>query len=743
MENINEKIQYIEWKLSEMAKRQAGLSSEIQQVRNELEGLKYGQKPLPQPQPQPSLPVEQVPYGIPVPNAKPAPQPQFQQSPLPQPPLSSQPAQQQVQQETKKRETLNLEKFIGENLISKIGVIVLVIGVAFGVKYSIDNDLISPLVRILLGYLFGFGLLAFGIKLKKKYENYSAVLVGGAFAIVYFVTYSGYTFYSLFPQIAAFVMMFLFTVLAVFAAVQYNRQVIAHIGLVGAYAVPFLLSNDSNSAMILFVYITIINIGVVAISCIKYWKPLYTFSFALSWLIYFVWHVTTYNYNTRFTMAFVFLTVFFAIFYGIFLLYKLVKKERYSMFDMVLLLLNTFLFYGIGYDILNENPATNHLTGLFTITNAVIHSMVGFVVYRQRLEDKTLLYFLVALALAFVTIAVPVQLQGHWVTLLWTAEVCLLFIWGRVKQRPILEQLSYPMMFLAAVSLLHDWGETYDGFTASLPFIFNIQFLTSMLFVIGFAAMCYIHFKPVYQKPSARVLHMALPGMLLLALYFSIYLEIKDHFHAMWIFNYSLLFVSILLVVNIYKLKNKTFGMIVVLLSTLFFFLFLTQGIYTLSELRGEYLNHTNHIAGADNIIIRYISILFYAITLFIVFRQIKQSYMPKLLVYYDCVLYISLLWISSSELIHWLDMARVTATYKIGLSILWGAYALIMIVLGMWKKKKYLRFGAMALFGVTLLKLFFYDLSNLNTISKTIVMVILGIFLLLISFLYNKIKNI
>ena len=105
----------------------------------------------------------------------------------------------------------DIEKFIGENLINKIGIAITVIGVAIGAKYSIEHQLISPLTRIILGYLMGLGLLGFGIKLKKNYENYSAVLVSGAIAILYFITYSAYSFYDLIPQIFAFTLMVVFT----------------------------------------------------------------------------------------------------------------------------------------------------------------------------------------------------------------------------------------------------------------------------------------------------------------------------------------------------------------------------------------------------------------------------------------------------------------------------------------------------------------------------------------------------
>ena len=134
---------------------------------------------------------------------------------------------------------IKLEKFIGENILSKIGIVILIIGVAIGSKYSIEHDLISPLTRVILGYLVGLGLLGLGMKLKKAYKNFSAVLVSGSMTILYFMTYAAYSFYQLFPQILAFALMVVFTVFAVIAALNYKNQIIAHIGLVGAYAVPF------------------------------------------------------------------------------------------------------------------------------------------------------------------------------------------------------------------------------------------------------------------------------------------------------------------------------------------------------------------------------------------------------------------------------------------------------------------------------------------------------------------------
>jgi uncharacterized membrane protein len=125
-------------------------------------------------------------------------------------------------------------------------------------------------------------------------------------------------------------------------------------------------------------------------------------------------------------------------------------------------------------------------------------------------------------------------------------------------------------------------------------------------------------------------------------------------------------------------------------------------------------------------------------------FKYQKQEFIKnELRMYFDLAMHISIIWILSSELIHWLDITGSVQSYKLALSIFWGSYSLFLIILGIWKKRKYLRVGAILLFAATLIKLFSYDISHLETIPKTIAFVSLGILLLIISFLYNKYKHI
>lgn len=683
---------------------------------------------------------------------------------------------------------LDLEKFIGENLISKIGIAITVIGVAFGAVYSIEHDMINPLTRIILGYLSGLGLLGVGMKLKTNYESYSAVLVSGAMAILYFITYAGYSLYDLIPQAMAFALMVVFTIFTVAAAINYNRQVIALVGLVGAYAVPFLLSSGSGQVAVLFSYMAIINVGILIIAFRKYWKPLYYAAFGFTWLIYFSWLVMNYSQKTHFGLALTFLSLFFALFYLTFLAYKLLQKEKFALSDILLLLLNSFLFYGLGYFILADHDTGSQLLGLFTLGNAVVHFIVSTVIYRQKLVDKNLFYLVVGLVLVFITLAIPVQLDGNWVTLLWVGEATLLFWIGRTKHIPIYEQLSYPLMLLAFFSIAQDWALAYSHYNPAEPQtritpIFNVHFLSSVLFIGAFGFINYLARNKNYPAPLgadswlSKVSSFAIPAILILSVYSAFRVEIVNYwdqlftgsaltinvdgedyasyymnydlntFKQIWVINYSLLFASLLSFLNIRKLKNRNLGLLNLGLNVLIILVFLIHGLYAISELRESYLEQSlseYYQRGIFHLGIRYVSYGFVALTLFATYRYLWQDFVKqKFTVFFDLLLHLTILWIASSELISWMDIADSTQSYKLGLSILWGVYALFLIVLGIWKKKKNLRIGAIILFGVTLVKLFVYDISHLNTISKTIVFVSLGVLLLIISFLYNKYKHI
>ena len=683
---------------------------------------------------------------------------------------------------------LDLEKFIGENLINKIGILITVIGVAIGAKYSIENDLISPLTRIILGYLMALGLLGFGIKLKKNYENYSAVLLSGAIATMYFITYFAYGFYDLIPQAFAFTLMVVFTGFTVLAAINYNQQIIAHLGLVGAYGVPFLLSEGSGQVEVLFTYMALVNMGILVIAFKKYWKPLYYSAFGFTWLIYSAWFVERYSASDHLGIALGFLTVFFLVFQVTFLAYKLKRKGKFQGTDIVLLLLNAFLFYGFGFFLFSTHQSLDQFLGLLTLGNAILHFITSIIVYKQNDSDKNLLHLNVGLVFVFITLAIPVQLDGNWVTLLWVGEAALLFWIGRTKQVAIYERLSYPLMVLAFFSILQDWSalNVSSRYAHSHPDkipVLNVDFLSSVLFTAAFGFIAFLNQSKRYTSAVSirhwitEILRFGIPGIFLFVLYNTFRMEIMAYwnqrfidsfldlsqeegnnlhsiwnygyrnYQTVWVANYSLLFTALLSVVSWKKVKDSILGWASLILTALSIVVFLTAGLYALSELRESYISQelaAYYQRGPFHIGVRYISYLFLAGAMLACYPLVKMAKIEwkyKNLAF-DFLLHTAVLWVLSSELINILDLAEFAQSYKLGLSILWGVYALFLIIWGIWKKKKHLRIGAIVLFGVTLIKLFVYDIAQLDTIAKTIVFVSLGILLLIISFLYNKYKT-
>jgi len=690
------------------------------------------------------------------------------------------------------RKPLNLEKVIGENIINKIGILILIIGVAIGAKYSIENELISPLARIVLGYAVGITLLVLGMRLKKNYHSFSAVLVSGALAIFYFITFFAYDFYALIGHEIAFGLMVIFTIFTVLAALNYDQQIIAHLGLVGAISVPFLLSDNSGNYLFLFSYLALINLGIAFISLRKNWKKLFYSSFVLTWTIFFGWLIFDFDTKTDFRLAFGFLTCFYLLFYVIFVAYKLLNLRKYNVADVIVLLLNAMIFFAIGYNLLQDHPIGRELLGLFAVLNGLVHFAAATIIHKRKLADRNLFYLIVGLVMTCLTLAIPIQLDGHWVTMMWSAEALVLFFIGRSRNVPFYEYLSFALVGIAGLSLIHDWERTYqfivelsqfasvtDG--TELRIFINTTFLTSIVAAISAGTIYWFHTRTHWRDTSQlnvnllRFLDFALPVLTALVTYFAIRFELENAFsqayynsatipagtndrslssiyndtiyHSafVWIINYTMLFGSLLSILVWKKAKNPRAHWAMLCVNVILLLFFLVQGLYELSELRENYLTqfqakyYTPHHSFQW---LRYVTILIAAILAFTSYLLLKKGEARKrIFAIGESIFYLMLLWVCTSEVIHWLDVMGKSDTYGLVLSIFGGIYAVVVITLGILHRKKHLRILGIAIFAVTLVKLFFFDLASLDTIPKTIVMISLGGLLLLTSFLYNKYK--
>ena len=134
-----------------------------------------------------------------------------------------------------------MEEFIGGNLANKIGIAVLVLGIAFFVKYAIDKDWINELGRVSIGLFCGALLIAIAHRTRKKYRAFSSVLVGGGLSVLYFSIAFAFHQYHLINQQAAFGIMVLTTAFAVVLSLYYNRQELAIIAPLLSLPVPAMI----------------------------------------------------------------------------------------------------------------------------------------------------------------------------------------------------------------------------------------------------------------------------------------------------------------------------------------------------------------------------------------------------------------------------------------------------------------------------------------------------------------------
>ena len=212
----------------------------------------------------------------------------------------------------------NFEKYIGENLFGKIGILIFIIGIGFFVKYAIDQNWINETARTLMGYAVGAGMLVLAERLHKRYHTFSSLLAGGAFGIYYLITAIAFHYYTLFSHTIAFVILCVTTIFMSAVSVLYDRKELAVTALVGGFIAPFIISTDSSSIISLQIYITILNIGMFCLAMYKKWAILPMVSFAFTYII--LWGTTALGSFSdseavsTYPTLFAFATLFYVIF---------------------------------------------------------------------------------------------------------------------------------------------------------------------------------------------------------------------------------------------------------------------------------------------------------------------------------------------------------------------------------------------------------------------------------------------
>ncbi len=351
------------------------------------------------------------------------------------------------------------------NVLHKIGIFALAIGVGLFIKYSFPY--IGLWVRIAIGLLIGLALLYLGEKLIKKYENYALGISSCGIVILYFSFYAASAFYSLIHPAVAFLMMLLVTILGVLLSLRYNNSIISFIAVIGAFLTPYVFRGGEITPLalvILFAYLALINGWILTVTKIKNWKWLNILTFSLTATML----LTTIKYAPKTGYPWVFLTfstIFFALFFCI------PRKENPESY--IILFFNPFLYYFVLWFVTYKiNP---YIAGTLALALSAFYYYEGSLSEKNNSLERA--WSFMSLSIFFLTIAIPVFFKSNWSTFAWAMEGTVILSLGRKEK--VLKILSLVLIGIAVFKMFF-----IDYFILELvPFLSNSTVTIAAVFL--------------------------------------------------------------------------------------------------------------------------------------------------------------------------------------------------------------------------------------------------------------------
>lgn len=329
--------------------------------------------------------------------------------------------------------TEDIEGKIGKVWLNRIGIFAILAGVAYFIKLVFDNGWIGPGGRVAIGLIAGIAVVLWSERFRKRNNaafSYSLKAVG--IGTLYFSLWGAFQVYHLIPSSAAFVAMIAVTASTVVLAVTQDAEILAAYALVGGFSTPALLSTGENHEIVLFSYVAILDLGMLVAAKYKPWRRLMWGAFVGTIVMYLGWYSSFYTKDVRGLTVF-FAALFAAIFAAIPLVTPLQKSrwhEGYSATLTLLPLANAAVFFLALFDM--YDPARATLTWYALALAAVYLGLSHALQLRDDADSGTLKLvnmLHVAIAVAFITIAIPLKASEHWITIGWLIEsAVLLFV---------------------------------------------------------------------------------------------------------------------------------------------------------------------------------------------------------------------------------------------------------------------------------------------------------------------------
>ena len=343
--------------------------------------------------------------------------------------------------------TRKWEEEIGRRWLGWVGVSVLLVGAGFALKFAFENRWIGDLGRVLLGLASGVGLALLGRwQLRLGRRGFAHTLTAGGVTLLYLSTYASYGFYRLIDPSAAFAFLAVIVVLAHLLAAAQNAWGIALMGQIGGFLVPVLLATEQDRYLILFSYILLLDAGAVLAVALRRWNWLSSVSFTLTHAMFWAWHADNYH-TEKLGPAVGFLAATFALFAFADLVAR--PGRRLGLEYWTRLFANPFVFFAGTYALLE--PEFPDWMGAFAVGMAALYAALA-----KREIPRRVAFALIGIAGFFATLAIPIQLDAHWVTLAWAVQASML-AWLAVRTGFV--WFGWGSLPVFACALLHYLGD--------------------------------------------------------------------------------------------------------------------------------------------------------------------------------------------------------------------------------------------------------------------------------------------
>lgn len=371
------------------------------------------------------------------------------------------------------------------NPLAKIGILLLFFGIGYLLKFSVQNNVLSPQVRLLMSAVGCLFLLGIGWYLRHKKSLFALILQGGAIGCFYITIFAAFKLYTMLPYSMAFVAMILICAASIVLALLQRAISLAILASLGGYLAPVLLSTGGGNHILLFSYYLMLSIAILVISVWQAWRPLNLVGMFMTYAVAILWgwshyHIEYYASSQIFLIAnlvvFNVLTQLFALRY---------PHEKQMVVDYTLLFLPPFITMALQYKIswqigLVPSFVALLLGALYLFASVQIHK-------RYSSSGKSLALGNIVIGVGFITLAIPLALTFEWTAIIWSVEGLLLLWYGFSVRSNKLVIVATLLIIISAVTLLSGFS-LYSWSRAS-------TYMVPVLLVACFCAGALFHIR--------------------------------------------------------------------------------------------------------------------------------------------------------------------------------------------------------------------------------------------------------